>query len=129
MRARCILHTIPRTYHMYTHAHTYAHSFAIHCLSPLAPSVVICRACDDHEGRDSLEATWDVPFLIRSRCKSKRSLCPLPLLSPPPWYIISLSLFLCSCTKFLRQILINRLISSFMVSHFEVYLLINVINK
>lgn len=55
---------------------TCAHSFAMHLASPFSlgrfPRVVICRACDDREGRDSLEA-WDVPFLIRPRCKPERS--------------------------------------------------------
>lgn len=67
------------TYTQHTRAH--AHSFAMHRLSPLAergppPRVVICRACNDREGRDSLEAAWDMPFLIRPRCKPERSCTP-----------------------------------------------------
>lgn len=84
MCARCILSTIPRMRHVNTYTqrvHTPAHSFAIHRLSPLAergppPRVVICRACNDREGRDSLEAAWDMPFLIRPKCKPERSCSP-----------------------------------------------------
>lgn len=97
MCARCILSTIPRMHcmiymqHTHTRTHAHAHSFAIHRLSPergAPPRVVICRACNDREGRDSLEAAWDMPFLIRSRCKPERS-CPpsLPAVIHPTWSV------------------------------------------
>jgi len=108
MCARCILSTIPRmrrVHIQYTHAH--AHSFAIHRLSPLPergapPRVVICRACNDREGRDSLEAVWDMPFLIRSRCKPERSCSP-----SSPQRFSSFSYFLIvfpSCSRILKPL-------------------------
>lgn len=84
--------------------------------------VIICRACDDREGRDSLEAR-DVPFLIRPGCKperSRRSRRPTNKFSPFPCLRVALTITNSLRLSFDRSIdRSNDFYRVFMVSRYD----------